>query len=575
MKDNPFRSILGVRAAVLPLFAALLLGVLLPVVPSLAQSERTATITGRVFDPATGQYLRNAQVRVQNTALVSVAEEGGVYRLLGVPPGSVTLIVTYTGFRPATVPLQIAAGGVVAQDVNLVSALPGGETDAAKVTLDKFFVAGEREGQAKAIMDQRNTMNITNAVSSDVFGDDTEGNVGHFLKNMPGVELNIVGGEPRNVRLRGLSSEYTAVTLDGVPLASADANAGSRAFGFEQVSMSSMDSIEVSKTISADVDANAPAGTINLRTKNAFDRAGRRVSWQVNVSGRSSHLQLGKSLGPDEKLTRKVRPGGMFEYSDLFFARRLGVVLNVTQSSIFGGNTRPVFAYDYTSTAADPRPAVPTSLAFNQSFRVTDRFSVTLATDFKATSDLTLSFRAIYSGSELWNTQRTVTLNTGPRNTVLGANPLTSFTTSAPNASVVSNPVYISKPGELLTLLPRFEFKRGPLHVEGKFAASDAVSKYDPLSARGAFFSSGATTLSGITYRAERSALTTADWKITQLAGPDLSSGAGYTSPTVSVDDGRYSRTQLYNADLFASFRTDRALPIEWKAGGKSRRLGP
>ncbi|MBM3843518.1 MAG: hypothetical protein FJ397_09705 [Verrucomicrobia bacterium] len=571
MKYNAFRSVIGVRAPVLTLFVALLLVVSLTVAPSLAQSDGTSTITGRVIDPASGQYLRNAQVRVQNTELVAVAQEGGVYRLFGVPPGSVTLVVTYTGFHPSTVPLQLTAGSSVTQDFNLVSALRGGDTDAATVKLEKFLVAGEREGQAKAIMDQRNSMNITNAVSSDVFGDDTEGNIGHFLKNMPGVELNIVGGEPRNVRLRGLSSEYTAVTLDGVPLASADANAGNRAFGFEQVSLSSMDSIEVSKTISADVDANAPAGTINLRTKNAFDRAGRRISWQANVSGRSSHLRLGKSFGPDETPTRKVRPGGMFEYSDVFFAQRLGVVLNVTQSSIFGGNTRPVFAYNYTPTAADPRPAVPTSLAFNQSFRVTDRFSVTLTSDFKATPDLTLSLRVIYSGSDLWNTQRTVTFNTGARNTVLGDNPLTSFTTSAPNASVVSAPVYISKPGELLTLLPRFEYKRGGLQVEGKFAASDAVSKYDPLSRHGAFFSAGATTLSGVTYRAERSSLISADWKITQLAGPDLSSGAGYTSPTVSVDDGRYSRTQLYTADLFASFRTDRVLPIEWKAGGKSR----
>lgn len=537
--------------------------------PGLAQPA--ATITGRVLNPETGEYLRNAQIRIEESGNSTASEDGGVYNISGVSPGRATVVVTYTGYQPATAVLEIRAGSRVTQDFELISSLRGKETDGSTVKLEKFIVATEREGNAKAIMDQRHSMNITNTVSSDVFGDDTEGNIGHFLKNMPGVELNIVGGEPRNVRLRGLSSEYTAVTLDGVALASADANAGNRAFGFEQVSMSSMESIEVSKTISADVDANAPAGTINLRTKNAFDRSVRRVTWQANVSGRTSHLNFNKSFGPDETRTRKVRPGGMFEYSDIFFDKRLGVVLNLSQSSIFGGNTRPVFTYNYSLTAADPRPVVPTSLAFNQSFRITDRMSATLTTDFKATTYLTLSMRVIYSESDLWNTQRTVTFNTGARNTVIGANPLTSFTTSATNASVASNPVYISKPGTLITYLPRFEFKRGPLTVEGKFAASDAVSKYDPLSRHGAVFTTGSVTLSGITYQAQRSSLTSADWKITQLSGPDLSSGAGFTSPTVSVDDGRYSRTQLFTADVAATLRTQQVLPVVWKAGLKSR----
>ena len=145
--------------------------------------------------------------------------------------------------------------------------------------LEAFTVSTDREGSAKAIMDQRRNMNMTNTVASDAFGDNAEGNIGEFLRNMPGVDLDLFYGEVRNVRLRGLSSEYTSVTIDGVSLASADANAGAagnaRAFTMEMASLNSMESIEVSKTISADVDANAPAGTINLRTKRAFDRAGR------------------------------------------------------------------------------------------------------------------------------------------------------------------------------------------------------------------------------------------------------------------------------------------------------------
>jgi len=65
--------------------------------------------------------------------------------------------------------------------------------------------------------------------------------------------------------------------MDGVSLASVDATTAlrRRAFIHDGDGLAQQhDSIEVSKTVSADVDANAPAGTINLRTKRAFDPRG-------------------------------------------------------------------------------------------------------------------------------------------------------------------------------------------------------------------------------------------------------------------------------------------------------------
>ena len=289
------------------------------------------------------------------------------------------------------------------------SAAPAAEV----VQLGQFVVAGEREGNAKAIMEQRNSMNVTNSVGSDVFGDIAEGNAAEFLKNIPGVDLFLVQGEIVNVRLRGLGAEYNSVTIDGVRLASADANKGAagdaRAFSFEQASLNSMDAIEVSKTISADVDANAPAGTINLRTKRAFSRAGRRVMWQTNATVFGGAWTLGEAYGPDDARHRKIRPGGILEYSDVFLGRRLGVVLNISESNLYSENARTNVTYSFAPTAADPRPVVPTAIGLYQSPRLNRRSSVTLTTDFKATPALVLSLGLIYNAAQLYNTQRTFT----------------------------------------------------------------------------------------------------------------------------------------------------------------------
>jgi TonB-dependent receptor len=540
-----------------------------------AQPTDTGTVTGRVFSPASGEYLRNAEVRVVGTNLSATTEDGGVYAIYGIAPGKVQILVNYTGYRQETATISVTAGATITRNFDLVSTL---QTPSSKegepIRLSQFVVSSEREGNAKAIMEQRKSMNITNSVASDVFGDVAEGNVGEFLKHMPGIELDLEQGEIRTIRLRGLGSEYTQVTLDGVSLASADANQGAsgnaRAFSFEQVSLASMDSIEVSKTISADVDANAPAGTINLKTKRAFDRSGRRVSVAANLTAFSARFNFDKSYGPDDRLSHKIYPGGIFDYSDVFLNKRLGVNFNISESMAYSANARTTVTYNYTTTAADQRPVVPTSLVFLHAPRTNRRSTVNFAADFKATPRLVLSLSLLYNYADLNNPQRSLTFNTGARNTVIGTDPLLEFSTTNA-ASVVSNPIAILKLGQTITAVPRFEYRVGGLTVEGKFAASNSISWYDPRGRQDSLRDAGAMTNAGVTFSANRSSLRSADWHIVQTDGPDMADGANYNTPAITIDDGRYSLSDVYSGEVTGTYRTTKFFPVVWKIGVKRR----
>lgn len=545
------------------------------VAPTRAADAAPGTITGRVFNPATGEYRRNAQIRIEETGQTVVSEDGGKFRLWPVAPGRRTLTVTFTGYRPATATLEIAPGATVTRDFELVSLWQetAPAADGAAVKLTAFVVAGEREGNAKAIMDQRQSMNITNSVAADIFGDNAEGNLGEFLKHMPGVDVSTAFGEVRTVGLRGLGSEYTAVTVDGLAFSSADPTlqgaVNSRAFTFENVSLGSMEAIEVSKTVSADMDANAPAGTINLRTKRAFERAGRRISWQANLAGHSTALHLRRTLGPDERRTYKLRPGGLLEWSDVFFNRRLGIVLSVSESNLYQEANVVTLSFDRTPTAADRRPEVITQFTLNQALRFNERFATTITADFKATDRLVLSFGAIYNWSELWNPQRNIVLTTGPRTTVVGADPLVSFTTNAATVLAAGRPTNIAKLGQTTTLLPKFEYKAGRLAIEGKAALSRSYAWYDPMNRQTSIVNLGAPSTAGVTWRGERVSVNAYDWKITQTAGPDWS--LGYTNaPAASVNDFRSSRRNSYGGELTATLATAAGLPVVWKTGLKT-----
>src|SRR3546814_7495814 len=115
-------------------------------------------------------------------------------------------------------------------------------------------------------------------LSVESYGDISDGNPAEFLQYMPGVDTDGAGDSVTNVQLRGLPSSMTGVTLDGDSLPGANASGGagsSRAVRFEGLSLVGLDSIEIYKTTNADVDADSPAGTINIRTNRAFHTPGR------------------------------------------------------------------------------------------------------------------------------------------------------------------------------------------------------------------------------------------------------------------------------------------------------------
>lgn len=529
------------------------------------------TVVGRIINLGTGEYLRDADIRILGGEQRVASEEGGHYRLAGVTAGSVTIVVSYTGYATASRTVRVNPGATVTQDFQLAPFEARGKGDEV-VALTAFVVSSERDGNAKAIMDQRRSMDIKDSVASDTFTSGAQGNVGEFIKNLPGIELDYVEGTARNFRLRGLGTEFSAVTIDGVTLASADANGGAagnaRAFSFDVVSLDSLDSIEISKTISADVDANAPAGRVNLRSKRAFDRDGRRFGWEMKAAATSDHLSFARTSKPYDTPRRKILPGGSVEFSDVFFNKRLGLVLNISDARAYTESNRLTTTYNYTPTAADPRPAVVTTLSAQNGPILKEVFSAMLTTDFKVTPDLALGLGVIYNYSDSLFLMAVTNFNSGTRSTVVGADPLVKFATTSV-ANVAQSEAVVAKLGRTITAKPRIDYKIGNLLLESRWVASSSISTYDPMGKHGAVRNGSTGSLAGISFEAARSSLVSGDWQIRQLSGPDWVDGSGFRNPTTQYNDGRYARTIVYSGALDATYKQTRGLPIVWKVGAK------
>ena len=206
-------------------------------VASLFAAAPTGTVSGRIQNVVTGQYLNNVRVAVKGTELVAFTDQSGSYRLAGVPVGEAVLDVFYTGLDPQQIPVSITPGQIAERDVALTSASRYGADTTVK--LDSFVVATSREtdNEAIAINEQRFAPNIKTVVAADSLGDVMDGNVGEFLKFLPGITAEYdteSGGSVASVAVRGFPSSMAVLSTDGMEMANTGNPQGaSRVFQFK------------------------------------------------------------------------------------------------------------------------------------------------------------------------------------------------------------------------------------------------------------------------------------------------------------------------------------------------------
>lgn len=316
-------------------------------------AQSTATVSGRIFNQATQSYLQGAEVRLPD-GRSTYTDNTGAYEFSGVAAGPVKLAVSYAGLDTTSVEVNAVAGQRVSRDIGLTSAEYGPKSDV--VALSTFVVASEREGRAAALTQQQRAENIVNIISADEFPNVAGGNIGEFLRNIPGVVVDYSGADPRAIRVRGMDPNMNAVTVDGMPAANAASGNTNRQFEIDQISLQNVESIEVTKAPTAAQDASTGGGSVNMVSKSAFLLKGRRIQYTVNINANSKSFDWGETPGPNEHDSWKLKPGGNFSYMNSFFNNRLGVAFNVNHYTFY--TQQPNTTINWTNTPA----AVATAL---------------------------------------------------------------------------------------------------------------------------------------------------------------------------------------------------------------------
>lgn len=461
------------------IFGLLFLILVTGLLPAAAQGP-TGAIEGRIQNPVTGDYLSNARVSVPGTSHVAFTDATGAFRLAGVPAGAVSVEAFYTDLDPQRATVTVAPGTVARIDFNLTSRERHGGGQTA-VQLDPFVVAATREMDAAAIAvnEQRFAANIKQVVAADAFGDVSEGNVGEFVKYLPGVSVEYGAGDARAILLRGLPSEFTPVTIDGSRMASAASSSASRVFELEQVSLNNIARVEVTKSPLPSQWADALGGSVNLVSKSAFERSRPLLNVRGFITFTDEELTLAKTPGPGSRRTRKIRPGADFTYVRPV-TPDFGFTITGLHSDQFGRERFSIPTWEYlpASGGSEARPYFR-SYALRDDPRETQRQSIAFNTDWRPFRSLTLSLGYQYNTYDLLTMVNRLTFNTG---TLPPAFSPTATTGRANAGTVTHTPLWVSKYGHTNHLSGTARWRQGDWKADFTGAWSKATNQYRDLS---------------------------------------------------------------------------------------------
>ena len=274
---------------------------------------QSGVIAGKIVDESNLFSLPGATIKIENSNRTTISNQNGSYEFLNLPVGTYTVYVDYIGYTSGSKQIVVTQNQTSSADFQLKARFQD---------IKEVVVLGDYlRGQAKAMNQQKTNANITNIISADQIGRFPDANVGDALKRVPGITMQNDQGEARNIIIRGLAPHLNSVTLNGDRIPSAEGD--NRNVQMDLIPSDMISTIQVNKTLTSDMDADAIGGSVNLILRAAPNKE--RISATL-AGGYSPIREHGNYTSG-------------FVYGNRFLNSKLGAVLSVSyNNNTFGSD---------------------------------------------------------------------------------------------------------------------------------------------------------------------------------------------------------------------------------------------
>ena len=299
------------------------------------------------------------------------------------------------------------------------SLLPAGtalaQDDVAEI--EEVVVKGFRSSLRQSLTVKRNENGVVDAIVAEDIADFPDLNLAESIQRIPGVSINRMNGEGRQITVRGLGGDFNRVRINGMEAQNTsggtDSSGGSnrgRDFDFNTFASELFSGITVRKTASASVEEGAIGATLDLRTARPFDFDTEGLTLSTSLQG--GYNDLADEINP--------RFAGLVSHRTDTFGALLSVaysnrdILEEGYSTVRwdDGNFRSVNGVDCTAFPADPEctaingsstiyhPRIP---RYGRLTHTQERLGVTGSLQFRPSDRTEISFDALFSQ---WDAER-------------------------------------------------------------------------------------------------------------------------------------------------------------------------
>lgn len=308
------------------------------------------------MDAQTGEEIIGARVSVkENPSQAVISGLDGSFNID--ITGGCTLVCSYMGYQPYEIEITSDNAEI---EIPLVSKV---------IELNDVTVTATNTGrsEAGARLIEKNALNVVNVMSAKAIELSPDITVANVIQRMSGVTIERnSSGEGQYAILRGMDKRYNYTLVNGVKIASPDNK--NRFVPLDIFPSELLDRLEVTKSLTADMEGDGIGGAVNLVMKDApserqltasistgynamyFDRDFKSFAWDKIVrrspDERWGTTQTGSkvsaadfsssSLHMTEKKPMPDLTAG-FSYGDRFFNDKLGIMLAASYSNTYRG----------------------------------------------------------------------------------------------------------------------------------------------------------------------------------------------------------------------------------------------
>jgi len=337
---------------------------------SLALAQNAA-IKGRVSDGKSHEPLPGAYVYLDGLNKGATTDAFGNFEINKLTTGNYKIKVKYIGFGEFEKEVNVTDNQNVVLNVTLT------ETQESLKAVNVFGKLNE-SNESSSRKSEKNAGNITNVLSARAMERSPDINAANALSRVSAITIQRnSGSDEAYAIIRGLEPRYNNTLINGAKVNSPDPV--SRFISLSVIPSDLLDHIEVSKTLTPEMEADAIGGTVNLVFKDAPDHEYFKANASLGYSAiffNQKFDNFSKSVIQQKSLTERFGPGykaqpndfsranldfqqknapvtslASFTYGKRFLNNKLGfIIADSYQNQYYGTNSQ------FNIAIADTRP---------------------------------------------------------------------------------------------------------------------------------------------------------------------------------------------------------------------------